>query len=67
MATPSDQETVPHPTLTAWLREARRILVFTGAVINRGPTDQDGLTTVGLRLEGDVDELFPPAVEAALS
>jgi len=35
-------------------------------IINRGPTDQDGLPEVALRLEGDVLEIFPPAVAAAL-
>lgn len=36
-------------------------------VINRGPTDQDGISEVTLRLEGDVGEIFPHAVEVALS
>lgn len=36
-------------------------------IINRGPTDHDRLQDVTLRLEGDVDTIFPPAVEAALS
>jgi len=36
-------------------------------IINRGPTEHDGLEEVTLRLEGDVCELFPPAVEAALA
>jgi NAD-dependent deacetylase len=35
-------------------------------IINRGPTDHDGLPEVTLRLEGDVSEIFPPAVKAAL-
>jgi hypothetical protein len=35
-------------------------------IINRGATDQDGHPAVTLRLEGDVVEIFPPAVEAAL-
>ena len=35
-------------------------------IINRGPTDHDDLQEVTLRLEGDVVELFPPAVEEAL-
>jgi len=35
-------------------------------VINRGPTDHDDLPEVVLRLEGDVSEIFPPAVEMAL-
>ena len=36
-------------------------------VINRGPTDHDADPAVSLRIEGDVGEIFPPAVEAALA
>jgi NAD-dependent deacetylase len=36
-------------------------------VINRGMTEHDGHPCVTLRLEGDVSEIFPPAVEAALA
>jgi NAD-dependent deacetylase len=36
-------------------------------IINRGPTDHDGLEEVTLRLEGDVSEVFPPAVRLALA
>ena len=36
-------------------------------VVNRGATDHDGDAAVTLRLEGDVVELFPPAVADALS
>ena len=35
-------------------------------VVNRGATDHDGHPAVTLRLEGDVVELFPPAVAEAL-
>jgi NAD-dependent deacetylase len=35
-------------------------------VINRGSTEHDGMPEVTLRLEGDVGDLFPPAVEEAL-
>lgn len=35
-------------------------------IINRGDTAHDGLPEVTLRLDGDVNALFPPAVEAAL-
>jgi hypothetical protein len=35
-------------------------------IVNRGPTDQDSHPAVTLRLEGDVVEIFPPAVDAAL-
>ena len=36
-------------------------------IVNRGPTDQDGHPAVTLRLEGDVVEVLPPAVQHALS
>ncbi len=36
-------------------------------IINRGPTEHDGDPRVSLRLEGDVGEIFPPAVDAALA
>jgi NAD-dependent deacetylase len=36
-------------------------------VINRGETEHDHLPDVTLRLEGDVESIFPPAVSAALS
>jgi NAD-dependent deacetylase len=36
-------------------------------IINRGETEHDPLPVVTLRLEGDVGEIFPPAVEASLS
>jgi NAD-dependent deacetylase len=36
-------------------------------VINRGPTDHDSDGAVSLRIEGDVAEIFPSAVEAALA
>jgi NAD-dependent deacetylase len=36
-------------------------------IINRGPTDHDALEEVTLRLEGDVCEIFPGAVSAALA
>jgi hypothetical protein len=35
-------------------------------IINRGPTEHDDFTEVTLRLDGDVTELFPPAVQALL-
>lgn len=35
-------------------------------VINRGPTDHDGLSDVTLRIKGDVVEVFPRAVTTAL-
>ena len=36
-------------------------------VVNRGATDHDGHARVTLRLDGDVQAIFPPAVDAALS
>jgi NAD-dependent deacetylase len=36
-------------------------------IINRGATDHDHEPTVSLRIEGDVAEIFPAAVEAALA
>jgi NAD-dependent deacetylase len=36
-------------------------------IINRGATDHDEMPEVTLRLEGDVSEILPPAVAAALS
>jgi NAD-dependent deacetylase len=36
-------------------------------IINRGATDHDGERAVTLRLEGEVGEIFPAAVEAALA
>lgn len=35
-------------------------------VINRGPTEHDGFGCVSLRLDGDVDEIFPLSVAKAL-
>ena len=36
-------------------------------IINRGPTEHDELPGVTLRLEGDVVEILPPTVAAALA
>jgi NAD-dependent deacetylase len=36
-------------------------------IINLGPTEHDDIVAVTLRLEGDVSEILPPAVEAALA
>ena len=36
-------------------------------IVNRGATEHDALPQVTLRLEGDVREIFPQAVEQALS
>jgi hypothetical protein len=36
-------------------------------VINRGATDHDDEPAVSLRIEGDIGEILPAAVEAALA
>ncbi|MDP7011092.1 MAG: Sir2 family NAD-dependent protein deacetylase [Verrucomicrobiota bacterium] len=36
-------------------------------IINRDETDHDGMAQVTLRLSGNVEEIFPPAVEKALA
>jgi len=36
------------------------------AIVNRGVTEHDDLPQVTLRLDGDVSEIFPPAVDAIL-
>ena len=36
-------------------------------IINRGRTEHDGEPVLSLRLEGEVTEIFPPAIEAALA
>ena len=46
------------------LEAARRGVPY--VIINRGATDHDEEPCVSLRLEGDVVEIFPPAVEAVL-
>ncbi|MBW0000169.1 MAG: Sir2 family NAD-dependent protein deacetylase [Verrucomicrobia bacterium] len=35
-------------------------------IINRGPTEHDGERCVSLRLEGEVTNIFPPAVDSAI-
>ena len=35
-------------------------------IINRDETDHDGLSQVTLRLTGNVEDLFPPAVDEPL-
>jgi NAD-dependent protein deacetylase/lipoamidase len=47
------------------LTAARRGVDY--AIVNRGETEHDGLPLVTLRIEGDVGEVFPAAVAAALS
>jgi len=54
-----------HPAASIPLLAARRGAPY--IIINRGETDHDHLPEVTLRLEGDVGEILPPAVAAALS
>jgi len=53
-----------HPAASIPLIAAHRGASY--IVINRGPTEHDGDPSVTLRLEGDVEVLFPPAVDGAL-
>ena len=48
------------PAATIPLAAAERGAPY--VIINSGPTDHDGLSVVTLRLDGDVDAIFPPAV-----
>ena len=54
-----------YPAATIPLSAAERGIPY--VVINRGETDQDGHRAVTLRLDGDVQEIFPPAVDAVLA
>ena len=53
-----------YPAASFPLIAARRGVPY--VIINRGATDHDGERSVSLRLEGEVGEIFPPAVDAAL-
>ena len=54
-----------HPAASIPLAAVERGAAY--AIVNRGVTEHDSLPGVTLRLDGDVGELFPPAVEAALA
>jgi NAD-dependent deacetylase len=54
-----------YPAAEFPLVAARRSVPY--VLINLGVTEHDDLPVVTLRLEGDVSELFPPAVDAALT
>jgi NAD-dependent deacetylase len=54
-----------HPAADIPLLAANRGAPY--VIINRGPTEHDGLPEVTLRLEGDVGGIFPPAVTSALA
>lgn len=53
------------PAASLPLLAARRGVPY--IIINRGATDHDREPSVTLRLEGEVSQIFPPAVEAALA
>lgn len=53
-----------HPAATIPLLAAQRGVPY--VIVNQGETDHDGLPLVTLRLDGDVTEVFPAAVRAAL-
>ncbi|HEY2139081.1 MAG TPA: Sir2 family NAD-dependent protein deacetylase [Chthoniobacterales bacterium] len=54
-----------YPAASFPLMAAQRGIPY--VVINRGATDHDHDPSVSLRIEGDVTEIFPAAVEAALA
>ena len=54
-----------YPAASVPLTAARRGVPY--VIINRGETDHDHLSLVTQRLEGDVGEIFAPAVAAALA
>lgn len=54
-----------HPAASFPMTGAERGVPY--AIVNRGPTEHDDHPAVTVRLEGDVVEIFPPAVDAALS
>ncbi len=54
-----------YPAASFPLLIARRGIPY--VIVNRGETEHDNETSVSLRVEGEVSEVFPPAVEAALS
>ena len=53
-----------YPAAAIPLLAARRGVPY--LIINRGPTEHDAEPRVRLRIEGDVGEIFPPAVATAL-
>ncbi len=53
-----------YPAASFPLMAAQRGIPY--IIINRGPTEHDGQRFVALRLEGEVGEIFPGAVEDAL-
>ncbi len=54
-----------HPAASIPLHATQRRTPY--VIINSGATEHDRLSVVTLRIEGDVVEVFPPAVESALT
>ena len=54
-----------YPAASFPLMTAQRGVPY--VVINRGATDHDHEAAVSLRIDGDVAEIFPAAVDAALN
>jgi NAD-dependent deacetylase len=54
-----------YPAASFPLMAARRGVPY--VIINRGPTDHDNESSVSLRLDGELAEILPSAVEDALS
>lgn len=54
-----------YPAASFPLMAAQRGIPY--VIINRGETDHDRESAVSLRIDGDVAEIFPAAVEAALA
>ena len=54
-----------YPAASFPLMAARRGIPY--VIINRGPTDHDHDSSVSLRLDGELAEIFPPAAEEALA
>ena len=54
-----------YPAASVPIMAAQRGVPY--VVINRGVTDHDSEPAVSLRIEGDVGEIFPAAVDAALA
>jgi len=53
-----------YPAASFPLQAAERGIPY--VIVNRGVTDHDDALCVSLRLEGEVSQIFPPAVEQAL-
>lgn len=53
-----------HPAASLPLAAARRGIPY--IIINRGNTDHDGLSYVSLRIDGDVADYLPAAVEMGI-